>query len=147
MYPHQWDYWQKDLILVFNSCYQEDYSVARKLKYRWLGPYHIINMDLKKLIYKLAELDGVELNKTFAGRRLKGFIKNPNDKQIAPKIGPLHKKEAAAVLETERNPDEQTPLGIPDENVDFDGGDRAEEALPYPLAKYIPPGRDFAMVV
>ena len=121
--------------------------MARKLKYRWLGLYYITNMDLEKSVYKLVELDKVKLDETFAGRRLKGFIKDPNDEQIAPKVEPLHEEEAAEVLEAEWNPDEQIPLGIPDENVDSDGGDRAEEALPYPLAKYISPGRDFVMVV
>ena len=54
--------------------------MARKLKYRWLGPYYIINVDLEKLVYKLIELNRVELDKTFVGRRLKGFIKDLNDK-------------------------------------------------------------------
>ena len=54
--------------------------MARKLKYKWLGPYCIINMDLEKSVYKLAELDGVELDRIFTGRRLKGFIKDLNDK-------------------------------------------------------------------
>ena len=53
--------------------------MARKLKYKWLGPYRITNVDLEKLIYKLIELDRVELDKTFANQKLKGFIKNPND--------------------------------------------------------------------
>ena len=121
--------------------------MARKLKYRWLGPYHITSVDLEKSIYKLAELDRVKLDETFAGRRLKGFIKDPNNKQIAPEVGPLHEEEAAEVSEVEWNPDEQTPLGVPDKNIDSDGGDRAEEALPHPLAKYIPPGHNFAVVV
>ena len=54
--------------------------MARKLKYKWLGPYYIINIDLEKSIYKLIELDGVKLNKTFIGQRLKEFIKDLNDK-------------------------------------------------------------------
>ena len=78
---------------------------------------------------------------------MKRFIKDLNDEQITPKIGPLHKEEAMEVSEMERNPDEQTPLGIPDKNVNSNNEDRAEEALPHPLAKYIPPGRDFAVVV
>ena len=53
--------------------------MARKLKYKWLGLYYITNMDLEKSVYKLAELNRVELNKTFAGRRLKEFIKNLNN--------------------------------------------------------------------
>ena len=53
--------------------------MARKLKYKWLGPYYIINIDLEKLIYKLIELNKVKLNKTFAGWRLKGFIKDLNN--------------------------------------------------------------------
>ena len=53
--------------------------MARKLKYRWLGPYYITNMDLEKSVYKLIELNRVELNGTFTGWRLKGFIKNLND--------------------------------------------------------------------
>ena len=146
-YSHQRDYRQGDLVLIFNSCYQEDYSVARKLKYKWLGPYYITSMDLEKSVYKLIELNGVKLDKTFAGWKLKGFIEDLNDEQITPKTGPLHKEEAVEVSEAERSPDEQTPLGVPNKNVDSDGGDRAEEVLPHPLAKYIPPGRDFAVVV
>ena len=59
----------------------------------------------------------------------------------------MHEEEAAEVLEVERSLDEQIPLGILNKNVNSDGGDRAEEALPHPLAKYIPPERDFAVVV
>ena len=121
--------------------------MVRKLKYRWLGPYCITSVDLEKSVYKLIELNGVELNGTFTSRRLKEFIKDLNDEQIAPEVGPLHEEEAAEVLEAERSPDEQTPLKIPDKNIDSDGKDRAEEALPHPLAKYIPPGRDFAVIV
>ena len=75
--------------------------MARKLKYKWLNPYHIISVDLEKLIYKLAELNKIKLNKTFADWKLKGFIKDLNDEQIIFKIGPLHKKEAAEVSEME----------------------------------------------
>ena len=59
----------------------------------------------------------------------------------------MYKKEAIKVLKMKQNPDEQTPLEIPNKNVDSNGGDRAEEALPHPLAKYIPPGYDFAVIV
>ena len=47
----------------------------------------------------------------------------------------------------ERSLDEQTPLGVFNKNIDSDGGDRAEEALSHPLAKYIPPEYNFAVVV
>ena len=54
--------------------------MARKLKYRWLNPYYIINIDLEKSVYKLIELNKVKLNRIFISQRLKEFIKNPNDK-------------------------------------------------------------------
>ena len=59
----------------------------------------------------------------------------------------MHKEEAAEISKAEQSPNEQTPLGVPDKNVNSDGGDRAEEVLPHPLAKYILLGCDFAMVI
>ena len=53
--------------------------MARKLKYKWLDPYYITNINLEKSIYKLTELDRVKLNKTFTNWKLKGFIKDLND--------------------------------------------------------------------
>ena len=121
--------------------------MARKLKYKWLNPYYITSVDLEKSIYKLIKLNKVKLNKTFAGQRLKGFIKDLNNKQITSEVRSLYEEEAAEVSKAEWNPNEQTPLEVPDKNVDSDGKDRAEEVLPHSLAKYIPLGRDFAVVV
>ena len=66
-------------MLVYNSRYKEDYSVSRKLKYWWLGPYRITEANHSKSYYKLAELDGTPLAGTYAGRRLKLFYVDPLD--------------------------------------------------------------------
>ena len=45
--------------------------MARTLAFWWLGPYKIIRAIYAKECYRLAELDGSELQGTYSGRRLK----------------------------------------------------------------------------
>ncbi|PQE34126.1 retrotransposon nucleocapsid protein [Rutstroemia sp. NJR-2017a WRK4] len=49
-------------------------SNTMKLSYRWLGPFRVTYADPIKGTYKLAELDGIPLCGTFAGKRLKKFL-------------------------------------------------------------------------
>ena len=82
------------------------------MKYRWLSPYNVTEADLKKSIFKLTELDGVDLEGTFTNRKLKKFVKNSNNNQKTPKRGPLYEEKKLDTSGEELNQGEQTPLGV-----------------------------------
>src|ERR1700710_2133444 len=50
-------------------------SKNTKLLYRWLGPYRVRDANQLKGSYALEELDGTPVKRTYAGNRLKRFIK------------------------------------------------------------------------
>ena len=64
-----------DIVLRHNIKPEIDMSVASKLVHRWLGPYRVQEAVPDKGTYKLKELDGTPLSGTYAGNRLKAFIK------------------------------------------------------------------------
>ena len=65
-----------DLVLAYDvKLMNQDKSRSTKLLYRWLGPYKVKKADQLKGYYVLEELDGTELRRTYAGNRLKQFVK------------------------------------------------------------------------
>jgi hypothetical protein len=64
-----------DVVLRHNAQLETDISTARKLAYKWLGPYRIRTAVSEKGTYILEEFDGTKLPRTYAGNRLKKFIK------------------------------------------------------------------------
>ena len=50
-------------------------SQNRKLSYKWLGPYQVRKAIPEKGTYILEEFDGTQLTSTYAGNRLKKFVK------------------------------------------------------------------------
>src|SRR5580700_6047581 len=52
-----------------------DMSSEKKLAYKWIGPYRIRTAIPEKGTYILEEFDGTLLPGTFAGNRLKKFVK------------------------------------------------------------------------
>ena len=68
-----------DLVLVYDiQRMDRDKSRDTKLLYRWLGPYQVKEADNVKNTYVLEELDGTQLRRTYAGNRLKRFVKRKN---------------------------------------------------------------------
>ena len=77
-------------------------------------------------------------------------MEDPDDDQRTPERGPLYEEEELDTSGEESDQGEQTPLGV---TVGEDGegclggsGDQTT-LLPHPLARYVPPGRDFAVVI
>jgi RNase H-like domain found in reverse transcriptase/Integrase zinc binding domain len=67
---------EKDLVLAYDiKLMDQDKSRNTKLLYRWLGPYRVRYADQLKGYYVLEELDGTALRRTYAGNRLKQFVK------------------------------------------------------------------------
>jgi hypothetical protein len=65
-----------DLVLVYDvKNIDQDKSKNTKLLYRWLGPYKVREANQLKGSYVLEELDGTLLRRTYAGNRLKQFVK------------------------------------------------------------------------
>jgi hypothetical protein len=65
----------KDIALRHDTQSEIDKSSDRKLAYRWYGPYRIRTAFPEKGTYILEEFDGTLLPGTFAGNRLKRFVK------------------------------------------------------------------------
>ena len=59
------------IVLLHDTRRKKDMS--RKLSFKWLGPYRIIDAVKDKGTYMLEELDESRLAGTFAGDRLKRF--------------------------------------------------------------------------
>src|SRR6266536_3689145 len=62
-----------DMVLIFDSAAVINVLVFKKLSYRWIGLYRIIESNSLKGIYRVSELDGAVLRGTYAGNRLKRF--------------------------------------------------------------------------
>jgi hypothetical protein len=54
-----------------------EHSHSHKLSERWTGPYRVIDVTRKedRGTYRLAELDGTELEGFYAGDRVKKFVR------------------------------------------------------------------------
>jgi len=70
-----------DLVLVKNV--QLDKGFGRKLEFRWLGPYKIVEAYPDRNYYQLAELDGAQLKTTTHGDRLKKYHQ-PETRESTP---------------------------------------------------------------
>ncbi len=69
---------EKDFVLVYDVKDMDvDKSRSTKLQYRWLGPYKVLKASSSGY-YVLAELDGTPIRRTYAGNRLKRFVKRKN---------------------------------------------------------------------
>jgi len=60
-----------DMVLLYNSSLEKQWS--QKLKNKWLGPYKIREIG-ETGTYLLNELDGMELQRIFAGDQIKKFF-------------------------------------------------------------------------
>jgi hypothetical protein len=65
----------KDIVLRHDAQSEIDKSSDRKLVYKWYRPYRIKTIVPEKGTYILEELDRTLLPRTFAGNRLKKFVK------------------------------------------------------------------------
>jgi hypothetical protein len=63
-----------DLVLQHDSIAKIDMSQARKLSYKWLGPYRVQKAVPDKGTYFLEEFDGTKLASTYSSNRLKKFV-------------------------------------------------------------------------
>ena len=63
------------------------------MKYKWLGSYNVTKADLEKSVFKLAELNRVDLEGIFTGRKLKRFVEDFDNNQKTPERDPLYKKK------------------------------------------------------
>ena len=70
-----------------------------KMDYKYMGPYIIINVDAKKSIYTLADLEGNELAKKANASNLKLFVETseafPKATNLSP-LKPVYKSRAAS---------------------------------------------------
>ena len=106
-------YKKGDLVLLHDSRYKEDNSASRKLSFWWLGPYRVVEANTKKGNYRLAELDGSEMEGTITGRRLKPY------------------KERAATDAPQLLPD--SDISESDESSDSSASENEETTIPVPI--------------
>ena len=107
------------------------------MKYRWLNLYNVTKADLEKSVFKLAELNGVNLEGAFISRRLKRFVKDSDNNQRTPEKGPLYKKKKLDTSGEESDQSEQIPLEmtIEEDNKGCLGGSGDQTTLlSHPLA-------------
>ena len=152
-----------DLVLVYNSRFAVDRTADRKLAFRWLGPYRILEQNVSKGTYILEELDGARLRGTYSGRRLKKFYPRTE----TPEPPPLeHTRDADDLSEHEESdsdqeetenleesdPGSETELPGPGPRVQdqlqrYDSRPPVDPILPDDLRRHIPAGQDFAVVL
>ena len=65
------------LVLAYDYVRHIDMSNDRKLQYRWMGPYRIVEA-LPHNRFKLQDVTGVPIRGVFHGDRLKAFRKDPD---------------------------------------------------------------------
>ena len=116
-----------DLVLLHDTKLKTSFATRDKMKFRWLGPYRVRGVNEEKGTYWLEELDGTPFGQHFHGNRLKKFWLR-NEGLDVPVI-----TEATAGDEWM----EETNSEIEEEQRQEDEND----------AKWIPPGREFAVVI
>ena len=94
------------LVLVHDSFGAMDMSSAKKLSFRWMGPYRISSANPALGNYFLSELDGTELRGPFAGNRLKRFYP-----RAAEHFAPLEEQEESEEEEEPPNRSGVRPKG------------------------------------
>ena len=114
-----------DYVLLHDAVREVDMSRVKKLDYRWRGPYQIMDLLNSKGSFTLAELDGTRLAGTFAGNRLKRFIKRedhlipiPSDDETEPSEG-SYETEGSEGSEDSRNTEERWEEGREREQATF----------------------------
>lgn len=68
-----------ELVFSHETRYKDDFSSEKKLWFWWSGPYRVTQADHEKGFYRLGELDGVEMEGTRLGRRLKPYNARTED--------------------------------------------------------------------
>ena len=146
-----------DLVLLYDSAHAADMSTAKKLRFRWLGPYRVHQVIQPQGTYILKELDGVLLSGTIAGNRLKPFVvRRAYRKHVsasASASGSPHGTEGSASHEdieevlAEDSVDEEM-----EEEANLEEASQGDEYGEYGEASkgdeaYIPSGESFAVVV
>jgi hypothetical protein len=64
-----------DTVLRHDAKLELDKLSAKKLAYKWMGPYHIQRAIPEKGTYELEEFNGTPIPGTHSGNRLKKFVK------------------------------------------------------------------------
>ena len=64
-----------DTVLRHDAKLELDKSSAKKLAYKWMGPYRVRRAIPEKGTYELEEFDGTPIPGTHSGSRLKKFVK------------------------------------------------------------------------
>ena len=124
-----------DLVLLYNSRYEGDRSIVRKLAFWWLGPFKVIEANNEKGYYRIAELDGTTKQGTISGRRLKPFKNRTERIRIRDTLRDVEALDGGdrdVVMEDE-----------PTEEL----GERLSESSDEDLQEYIPRGQKFAVVI
>ena len=65
----------RDTVLRHDAKLELDRSTAKKLAYKWMGPYRVRNAIPEKGTYELEEFDGTPVPGTHPGNRLKKFVR------------------------------------------------------------------------
>ena len=107
----------KDIVLRHDAQSEIDKSSDRKLAYKWYGPYRIKTVVPEKGTYTLEELDGTLLPGTFAGNRLKKFVKRKGIYEPEVLADDLNEGSEEERKEEESEEDEQLRNGDPFEIV------------------------------
>jgi hypothetical protein len=103
----QGDIMEGDMVLRHNAQLEADMSTARKLVYKWSGPYRIRTAVLEKGTYILEEFDGTRLPRTYAGNRLKKFVKREGFYEPVVLVEDPEAEESEGQEENEVLPEEE----------------------------------------
>ena len=103
----QGDIVEGDVVLRHNAQLEADMSTAKKLVYKWSGPYRIRTAVLEKGTYILEEFDGTRLPGTYAGNRLKKFVKRKGFYEPVVLVEDLEAEESEGQEENEVLPEEE----------------------------------------
>ena len=130
-----------ELVLMHNAKRETDMSTAKKLDYRWSGPYRITLLN-EKGTYHLAELDGTACKGTFAGNRLKKFVARIRAEDSEDDTERPETREASLA---ESSADEDA--SSPEESEDERAPQTRRTATNHQARRYIPAGERFAVVI
>ena len=103
----QGDIMEGDVVLRHNAQLEADMSTAKKLAYKWSGPYRIRTAVSEKGTYILEEFDGTRLPGTYAGNRLKKFVKRKGFYEPVVLVEDLEAEESEGQEENEVLPEEE----------------------------------------
>ncbi|KAK6215417.1 putative gag-pol poly protein [Colletotrichum tabaci] len=125
-----------DLVLVFDVQRKIDMSTSRKLDYYWQGPYRIHSVAPNGSSFQLENLAGeVITGATYAGNRLKKFLKSKNGLYLSPDEPDLRGDFATDLTDILQNDDpstDQAARPIDHDNTDSSDNDHDTEDAPIP---------------